>query len=97
MQDEKKLIVYSYFRSSTSWRVRIALNYKNIPHEFRFVHLVKGEQKSEEYKKINPNAVLSAFYLGCTCHNLIRWENFDRVSRYYRVSGINTSRPSSLS
>lgn len=47
MQEDKKLVLYSYFRSSTAWRVRIALNLKNIPHEFKFVHLVKGEQKSE--------------------------------------------------
>lgn len=31
MQDQK-LILYTYFRSSTAWRVRIALNLKNIPH-----------------------------------------------------------------
>lgn len=36
------LVLYTYFRSSTSWRVRIALNYKNIPHSFKFIHLVKG-------------------------------------------------------
>lgn len=54
---EKPYVLYSYFRSSTSWRVRIALNLKNIPYEFKFVHLAKGEQKNEEYKKINPNAV----------------------------------------
>lgn len=42
-----KLILYSYFRSSTAWRVRIVLNLKKIPHEFRFIHLVKGQQKAE--------------------------------------------------
>jgi glutathione S-transferase len=55
---QDSLILYTYFRSSTAWRVRIVLNYKQIPHVFKFVHLVKGDQKSEEYKNINPNAVI---------------------------------------
>lgn len=53
-----KLVLYTYFRSSTAWRVRIVLNLKGIPYEPKFIHLVKGEQKNEEYKKINPNGVL---------------------------------------
>ena len=56
------MTLFTYFRSSTSWRVRIVLNYKGIPHDFKFVHLVKGEQKSEQYKKINPNGVLRLSY-----------------------------------
>jgi maleylpyruvate isomerase len=52
-----KLVLFTYFRSSTAWRVRILLNLKNIPHEFRFVHLFKGQQKTEEYRKVNPNGV----------------------------------------
>jgi hypothetical protein len=52
-----KLVLFTYFRSSTSWRVRIVLNLKQIPHDFHFVHLVKGQQKSEEFKKVNPNGV----------------------------------------
>lgn len=47
--------LYTFFRSSTAWRARIALNLKQIKPEFKFVHLFKGEQRSEEYKKINPN------------------------------------------
>jgi hypothetical protein len=57
MEGAQKLVLYSYFRSSTSWRVRIALNHKQIPHDFKFIHLVKSEQQSEEYVKVNPNAV----------------------------------------
>lgn len=60
-----KLVLYTYFRSSTAWRVRIVLNLKHIPHEFRFVHLVKGQQKSEDYKKINPNGVRKMRYRPC--------------------------------
>ena len=58
----EKLVLYTYFRSSTAWRVRIVLNLKNIPHDFRFVHLFKGQQKSEDYKKINPNGVSKMRY-----------------------------------
>lgn len=57
MEVQPKLVLYTYFRSSTAWRVRIALNLMNIHPEFKFVHLAKGEQKSEEYEKVNPNKV----------------------------------------
>lgn len=50
--------LYSYFRSSAAYRVRIALNLKAIPFEYKEVHLVKdgGEHLKEEYRKINPMA-----------------------------------------
>jgi maleylacetoacetate isomerase/maleylpyruvate isomerase len=49
--------LYSYWRSSAAYRVRIALNLKNIPHEISPVHLLNngGEQKSEIYGNLNPN------------------------------------------
>lgn len=50
------LILYNYFRSSTSYRARIALHLKNLPFEYRAVHLLKNEQHSPEYKKINPQS-----------------------------------------
>ncbi|XP_005106935.1 maleylacetoacetate isomerase [Aplysia californica] len=51
-----KVVLYGYFRSSASWRVRIALALKDIKYEYKAVHLLKngGEQHSEEYKKLNP-------------------------------------------
>jgi len=49
-----EFILHNYFRSSTSYRARIALNYKNIPFEYKAVHLLKGEQFSPEYRKLNP-------------------------------------------
>lgn len=51
-----ELILYNYYRSSTSYRVRIALHHKGIPFEYRAVHLLKngGEQHQEAYRKINP-------------------------------------------
>ncbi len=49
-------VLFNYFRSSTSYRVRIALNLKNIPYEYKAVHLLKngGEQYLPEYKALNP-------------------------------------------
>src|SRR5437762_547947 len=49
-----KPILYGYFRSSASYRVRIALYLKKIDFEYRAVNLRAGEQLSEEYLKANP-------------------------------------------
>ena len=48
--------LYGYFRSSCSYRVRIALNHKNIPYEYIPVHLVQdgGEQLKPAYSALNP-------------------------------------------
>ena len=49
--------LYSYFRSSASYRVRIALNLKGIQYDYRPVHLLNngGEQHTDAYRKINPS------------------------------------------
>jgi maleylacetoacetate isomerase len=48
--------LYSYFRSSAAYRVRIALNLKGIAYETVSVHLVKdgGHNRRPEYRAINP-------------------------------------------
>lgn len=46
--------LYSYFRSSTAYRARIALALKGIAYETVPVNLLKGEQRSAEYLKVNP-------------------------------------------
>jgi maleylacetoacetate isomerase len=50
------VVLYSYFRSSAAYRVRIALHLKNIPHEYRAIHLLNsgGEQNKQDYLKVNP-------------------------------------------
>ncbi len=50
------ITLYDYFRSSASFRVRIALNYKELAFNLKEVHLVNngGEQHQTSYKKINP-------------------------------------------
>lgn len=46
--------LYSYFRSSASYRVRIALHWKGLQFEYIPVHLLREVQRSPEYRKINP-------------------------------------------
>ncbi|MFM0466999.1 maleylacetoacetate isomerase [Paraburkholderia strydomiana] len=52
--------LYSYFRSSASYRVRIALNVKNLPYEYVPVHLVRdgGEQLKPEYRAVNVDGIV---------------------------------------
>ena len=59
------MILYSYFRSSASYRVRIALRLKGLNFEYRPVHLLKegGQHTHEEFKKLNPMAQLPALQL----------------------------------
>ncbi|NOU50125.1 maleylacetoacetate isomerase [Pseudoalteromonas sp. JBTF-M23] len=52
--------LYTYFRSSAAYRVRIALNLKNIPHELIGVNLLKSEQQGEGYTSKNPQGLLPA-------------------------------------
>ncbi|KAG0057636.1 Glutathione S-transferase zeta-1 [Gryganskiella cystojenkinii] len=67
-----KDILYTYFRSSCSWRVRIALNLKKIDYDLRPINLVKGEQKTVEYKKIQPFGFVPAFIDHKTGQTLIQ-------------------------
>lgn len=48
--------LYSYWRSSSSWRVRIALNVKELKHEIVPVHLLHdgGQQRSANFTRLNP-------------------------------------------
>ena len=55
--------LYTYFRSSAAFRVRIALSLKGLAYEPRFVHLRKGEHQESEYRSINPQALLPTLEL----------------------------------
>ncbi len=48
--------LYNYFRSSASFRVRIALNWKGLPFDYQSIHLVRdgGEQYSDFFRGLNP-------------------------------------------
>lgn len=54
--------LYTFFRSSASYRVRIALNLKGLTYEQVPIHLRRGggEQLSAAYKAINPQALVPA-------------------------------------
>jgi maleylacetoacetate isomerase len=46
--------LYDYFRSSAAFRARIALNLKGLAPERAFIHLRKGEQRADPYRRVNP-------------------------------------------
>lgn len=54
------ITLYSYFRSSTSYRVRMALNLKGLAYETVPVNLVKDEQFMDMYALINPMTAVPA-------------------------------------
>lgn len=56
-----KPTLYSFFRSSCSWRVRIALALKNIEYEYKTINLLKNEHESEEFLAINPMGKVPVF------------------------------------
>ena len=49
-----KALLYDYFRSSASYRVRIALNIKGVDYEQRSINLAEGAQKDGDYRALNP-------------------------------------------
>ena len=59
-------VLYGYWRSSSAYRVRIALNLKNIEADHRPVHLVRdgGEQNSPAYRQVNPLGLVPALQVG---------------------------------
>jgi maleylacetoacetate isomerase len=50
--------LYNYFRSSASFRVRIALQLKGLPYDYVPVHLVKGEHRKADYAALSPTALV---------------------------------------
>lgn len=55
--------LYTYFRSSAAFRVRIALHLKRLAYEPVFVHLAKGQHRAPEYAEVNPQALLPTLEL----------------------------------
>jgi maleylacetoacetate isomerase/maleylpyruvate isomerase len=53
--------LYTYFRSSAAFRVRIALNLKGLAYDAAFVHLARGEHRKPEYTAVNAQALLPLF------------------------------------
>jgi len=58
--------LYSYFRSSAAYRVRIALNLKGLAYEYAPIHLLRdgGQQLKPDYRKLNPDGIVPTFIDG---------------------------------
>lgn len=65
------LILYGYWRSSAAYRVRIALNIKQLVYESRAVHLSRegGEQHHAEFHRLNPSELIPVLIDGELCLN----------------------------
>ncbi len=50
--------LYNYFRSSASFRVRIALGLKGLPYEYISVHIAKGDHKKPEYASLSADTLV---------------------------------------
>jgi maleylacetoacetate isomerase/maleylpyruvate isomerase len=55
--------LYNYFRSSASFRVRIALALKGLAYDYVPVHLVKGEHKQDAYAKVSASGLVPTLEL----------------------------------
>jgi len=50
--------LYNYFRSSASFRVRIALNLKGLDYDYLAVHIARGEHKTGSFSAISPDMLV---------------------------------------
>ncbi|KAI6176169.1 Glutathione S-transferase [Aphelenchoides bicaudatus] len=57
----EKPVLFSYWMSSCSWRVRAALEFKQIDYELRTIDLGEGENRTEEYLSLNPTGFVPTF------------------------------------
>ena len=55
--------LYSYFRSTAAYRVRIALHLKGVNYTLIPVNLLQGEQNSDNYRAVNPMSLVPALRL----------------------------------
>lgn len=55
--------LYTYFRSSSAWRVRLALAVKGVEYDAVPVNLLKGEQLSADYADVNPLRAVPALVI----------------------------------
>ena len=64
--DSEKLTLYTYCKSSAAYRVRIALNLKKINYDPVYISLHKDKQEHyrQEYRQINPQAMVPALKVG---------------------------------
>ena len=58
-----QLVLHNYFRSSTSIRVRVALNLKGLDYTYVAHHLRRGEHRGDAYRAVNPQMLVPALEL----------------------------------
>ncbi|NNJ65027.1 MAG: maleylacetoacetate isomerase [Xanthomonadales bacterium] len=65
-ESDSDILLYGYWRSSSAYRVRIALNLKGIPYRQAAVHLVRdgGQQNRPDYRAVNPLGLVPALVHG---------------------------------
>lgn len=57
------LSLYTYYRSSASYRVRIAMSLKGLKYESKFIHLPGKEHKSDQFLALNPQGLVPVLEL----------------------------------
>jgi glutathione S-transferase len=62
----EEIILYGYYRSSSSWRLRTILNLKGIKYTRTPVNLVTAEHSGEDYKELNPVGLVPSLKIGGT-------------------------------
>lgn len=85
LSSTKQPVLYSYWRSSCSWRVRIALNLKEIPYDIKAISLIKsgGEQHCNEYREVNPMEQVPALQIGNIFIYIVHIDNINYRSIEY--------------
>ena len=82
MSSKEELTLYHYWRSSSSWRVRWALEIKEVPCKLHTINLLENEQTHEEYLQKNPMGQVPCLQIGNTYFSeslaIIEWleENY---------------------
>ncbi|KAI9149879.1 homogentisate 1,2-dioxygenase [Paramyrothecium foliicola] len=69
MSANSDFVLYTYFRSSCSARLRIALNVKGLSYDSAYVNLLKNEQRQGEYTQVNPSHTVPTLELPRSDHD----------------------------
>ena len=78
--------LYSYYRSSASYRVRVALQVKGLDYKHHGVHLVRGggEQHAPAYKALNPQQQVPTLIVGAKYDCICPFSLFKNDQRFHR-------------
>ena len=73
--------LYNYFRSSASYRVRIALALKGLAYDYKAVHLAKNEQFAESYAAVSASRLVPLLRDGDRCSRS-RWRSSSTSTKH---------------